>query len=41
MSLSIAGLVSAETITVNDIDCVATSFPTFFALLEQFRAGAA
>jgi 3-phosphoshikimate 1-carboxyvinyltransferase len=41
MSLSVAGLVSAESITVNDIDCVATSFPTFFALLEQFRAGAA
>jgi len=41
MSLSIAGLVAGESITINDIDCVATSFPTFYSLLEQFRAGAA
>ncbi len=41
MSLSIAGLVAGEPITINDIDCVATSFPTFYSLLEQFRAGAA
>lgn len=37
MSLSVAGLVSPGGITVNDIDCVATSFPTFFPLLEKFR----
>lgn len=41
MSLSVAGLVAAGTVTVNDIDCVATSFPTFYSLLEQLRAGAA
>ncbi|NVN91939.1 MAG: 3-phosphoshikimate 1-carboxyvinyltransferase [Desulfuromonadales bacterium] len=41
MSLSVAGLVSADAVTVNDIDCVATSFPTFYSLLEQFRTGAA
>lgn len=40
MSLSVAGLVSSGSITVNDIDCVATSFPTFFPLLERFREGA-
>jgi 3-phosphoshikimate 1-carboxyvinyltransferase len=37
MSLSVAGLVSSGGITINDIDCVATSFPTFFSLLERFR----
>ena len=37
MSFSVAGLVSASGITVNDIDCVATSFPTFFPFLEGFR----
>lgn len=37
MSFCVAGLVSAGSITVNDIDCVATSFPTFFTLLEGFR----
>lgn len=41
MSLSIAGLVSADPVTVNDIDCVATSFPTFYRLLEQLRRGRA
>ena len=40
MSMSVAGLVSAESITINDIDCVATSFPTFYSLLERFRTGA-
>jgi 3-phosphoshikimate 1-carboxyvinyltransferase len=40
MSLSVAGLVSADAVRVNDIDCVATSFPTFFSLLERFRTGA-
>lgn len=37
MSLSIAGLVSNDAVTVNDIDCVATSFPKFYSLLEQVR----
>jgi 3-phosphoshikimate 1-carboxyvinyltransferase len=40
MSLSVAGLVSADAIRVNDIDCVSTSFPNFFSLLERFRTGA-
>ncbi len=40
MSLSVAGLVSADAVRVNDIDCVSTSFPNFFSLLERFRTGA-
>lgn len=39
MALSVAGLVSSGRLTVNDIDCVATSFPTFFPLLEKVREG--
>lgn len=39
MSLSVAGLVSSGSVTVNDIDCVATSFPTFYPLLERIREG--
>ena len=35
MSMSIAALVAASAITVSDIGCVATSFPTFFPLLEE------
>lgn len=35
MSMSIAALVATGAITVTDIDCVATSFPTFFPLLEK------
>ena len=35
MSLSVAALVSRGGITVRDVDCVATSFPSFFPLLEQ------
>lgn len=35
MSLSVAALVSTNGITVNDVECVATSFPTFFPLLEK------
>ncbi len=35
MSMSIAALVASSAITVTDIDCVATSFPTFFPLLEK------
>ena len=39
MSLSVAGLVSANGISISDTECVATSFPTFFALLEQVARG--
>ena len=35
MSLSVAALVAAGEITIRDIECVATSFPTFFQLLEK------
>ena len=35
MSLSVAALVSCGGITVKDTDCVATSFPDFFQLLEK------
>ncbi|HEY4743666.1 MAG TPA: 3-phosphoshikimate 1-carboxyvinyltransferase, partial [Desulfuromonadaceae bacterium] len=38
MSLSVAALVARESITIADIDCVATSFPTFFPLLEKVAA---
>jgi 3-phosphoshikimate 1-carboxyvinyltransferase len=35
MSMSVAALVASSAITVSDIDCVATSFPTFFPLLQK------
>lgn len=35
MSMSVAALIATESITINDIECVATSFPTFYPLLEQ------
>lgn len=35
MSFSVAALVASGAITVTDIACVATSFPTFFPLLEK------
>lgn len=35
MSLSVAALVARDSIMVEDIDCVATSFPNFFQLLEK------
>lgn len=35
MSMSVAALVASSAITVTDIACVATSFPTFFPLLEK------
>lgn len=38
MSMSVAALVAAGPITVTDIGCVATSFPTFFPLLEKVAA---
>lgn len=39
MSLSVAALASAKSITVSDTDCVATSFPSFFQLLEMVSCG--
>jgi 3-phosphoshikimate 1-carboxyvinyltransferase len=39
MSLSVAALVSAEGITVSDTECVSTSFPTFYPLLERVTRG--
>jgi len=38
MSMSVAALVATGPITVTDIGCVATSFPTFFPLLEKVAA---
>lgn len=35
MSMAVAALVATSDITVIDIGCVATSFPTFFPLLEK------
>lgn len=35
MSMSVAALVASDAITIQDIDCVATSFPAFFQLLEK------
>ncbi len=35
MSMSVAALVATTPITISDIGCVATSFPTFFPLLEE------
>ncbi len=35
MSMSVAALVAASAITISDVGCVATSFPTFFQLLEE------
>ena len=39
MSLSVAALVSQDGITVSDTECVSTSFPTFFPLLEKVTRG--
>jgi 3-phosphoshikimate 1-carboxyvinyltransferase len=35
MAMLIAGLLADGPSTVHDIDCIATSFPTFLTLLEQ------
>jgi 3-phosphoshikimate 1-carboxyvinyltransferase len=35
MSMLIAGLVAAGPCTVDDTECISTSFPNFFILLEQ------
>jgi 3-phosphoshikimate 1-carboxyvinyltransferase len=39
MSLSVAALVSTDGITIADTGCVATSFPTFFPLLDKVSRG--
>jgi 3-phosphoshikimate 1-carboxyvinyltransferase len=39
MSLAMAALVSTDGITIADTGCVATSFPTFFPLLEKVTRG--
>jgi 3-phosphoshikimate 1-carboxyvinyltransferase len=39
MSLAVAALVSTGGITIADTGCVATSFPTFFPLLEKVSRG--
>ena len=39
MSLAVAALVSTGGITIGDTGCVATSFPTFFPLLEKVARG--
>ena len=39
MSLSVAALVSKDGITIADTECVATSFPSFFPLLEKVARG--
>ena len=37
MSGIIAGLIAEGETTVKDIECIDTSFPTFFKLLEQLK----
>ena len=39
MSLSVAALVSTGGITISDTECVSTSFPSFYALLEKVARG--
>lgn len=39
MSFSIASLVTSSSITINDIDCVETSFPAFYSLLQNVVSG--
>ena len=39
MSMLIAGLVADGSCTVDDVECIATSFPNFFGLLEQVSKG--
>jgi 3-phosphoshikimate 1-carboxyvinyltransferase len=38
MSMLVAGLVAEGGMTVNDVSCIETSFPTFIQLLEQVAA---
>ena len=39
MSLAVAALVTKDGISITDTGCVATSFPTFFALLDKVSRG--
>jgi 3-phosphoshikimate 1-carboxyvinyltransferase len=39
MSLAVAALVSTDGITIGDTGCVATSFPSFFPLLDKVSRG--
>jgi 3-phosphoshikimate 1-carboxyvinyltransferase len=39
MSLSVAALISKDGITISDTECVSTSFPTFYPLLEKVARG--
>jgi 3-phosphoshikimate 1-carboxyvinyltransferase len=39
MSFSVAALASVDGVTVSDTECVATSFPKFFPLLEKVARG--
>jgi 3-phosphoshikimate 1-carboxyvinyltransferase len=38
MSFAVAGLVSSDGVTIDDMRPVATSFPTFTALLQNLGA---
>ena len=40
MSLAIAALVAEGPTTIEDVDCVATSFPSFWSLLDSIRGNA-
>jgi 3-phosphoshikimate 1-carboxyvinyltransferase len=35
MSMLVAGLAADGEVTVNDVECIATSFPNFMALLDR------
>jgi 3-phosphoshikimate 1-carboxyvinyltransferase len=39
MSMAVAQLLSGEPVVLDDVACVATSFPSFFALLDSLCAG--
>lgn len=39
MTLAIAGLIAKQPFTIDDVNCVATSFPGFFSLLASLGAG--
>jgi 3-phosphoshikimate 1-carboxyvinyltransferase len=40
MTLAIAALIAEGPTTIEDVDCVATSFPTFWTLLDSIRSRA-
>jgi 3-phosphoshikimate 1-carboxyvinyltransferase len=37
MSLAVAGLISEDGVSINDVDCINTSFPEFWDILEKLR----